>query len=934
MTKSSMKGFRCWSAESVGQTVFSDIGALASDADAIFLAAHTPVELDHGKGAELGDRSTGEAQVLDALIARVGDLHRNTLVAVTGGSGSGKSHVVRWVHAHIDRTDKRFRVMYVPRAVQTIRELLRRIIEGLPGVEGSELMARVDEAISGSTPGEMQDRLVAEMRIALNWSLEDRAPYEGETDEEAAAREDRNNLLGERDSERRRHNGLADLLELPAINQTLLRSDGHLSQLVQSYFSETSRRDDNDEIFTRDDLPIRERGILGALKGRDELRELWQIIQRQPDDALALLEEALRMALPKALGLRLPGADTLDALFRSSRKALRDQKLELILIFEDLAQFGLIDGELYDQFVTPPGDELAPLRVVFAVTDGAFNKMERTVRTRIEHQFRVGDSALEIPEQFIGRYLNLARVGRETTQSLWKNKGAAEASTKWMANACDTREEGGPCRFKDTCHASFGTVEIPGHGEVGLYPYNAIALRRAVERVGEKATPREVLDECISTVLVEADVHIAAGDFPHPRTKEQFDFKARMAKEPLLERHPSIDPERTYRALVIWGDERSLDPGVLEAFALESGTARQSGARRPLSDTNPSVPVASVGASRRTPVVENVPTPLFALFQWQNGQGLPEDDVNFYRITLHSLTFARLNLDQALAHVHKGRGKQILDSLFNSTSFSIEDARGRRAGSESLLFELTRSSADIRILVAARWFRDHGHFDPTRGGWEWPEGYDPVQLMVELEVCLDGWAAQVRERFLTATGGSDLARRAIGLRALALAAIGHDPFRLESTSAVLESNARPAANPSVIWRVVDDVALRVLGLQTYAYVGEFAAVRQGAGGDPQLVDTWVLDQALAEFFDEPVAALEATAVVKADPVLAHSRSGSPRRDIRGSIGRVRCDCGGVFPGRFCVGGSTALGRRSTCIGSRCQGERQWTIPSARSELLE
>ena len=107
----------------------------------------------------------------------------------------------------------------------------------------------------------------------------------------------------------------------------MLRSDGHLSQLVQSYFSETSRRDDNDEIFTRDDLPIRERGILGALKGRDELRELWQIIQRQPDDALALLEEALRMALPKALGLRLPGADTLDALFRSSRKALRDQKI-------------------------------------------------------------------------------------------------------------------------------------------------------------------------------------------------------------------------------------------------------------------------------------------------------------------------------------------------------------------------------------------------------------------------------------------------------------------------------------------------------------------------------------------------------------------------------------------------------------------------------
>ena len=135
--------------------------------------------------------------------------------------------------------------------------------------------------------------------------------------------------------------------------------------------------------------------------------------------------------------------------------------------------------------------------------------------------------------------------------------------------------------FKDTCHASFGTVEIPGHGEVGLYPYNAIALRRAVERVGEKATPREVLDECISTVLVEADVHIAAGDFPHPRTKEQFDFKARMAKEPLLERHPSIDPERTYRALVIWGDERSLDPGSWRLLPWKAGLLANRGPADP-----------------------------------------------------------------------------------------------------------------------------------------------------------------------------------------------------------------------------------------------------------------------------------------------------------------------------------------------------------------
>ena len=44
MAENSMARFRCWSAEGVARTVFSDIGMLAGDADAVFLAAHTPVE--------------------------------------------------------------------------------------------------------------------------------------------------------------------------------------------------------------------------------------------------------------------------------------------------------------------------------------------------------------------------------------------------------------------------------------------------------------------------------------------------------------------------------------------------------------------------------------------------------------------------------------------------------------------------------------------------------------------------------------------------------------------------------------------------------------------------------------------------------------------------------------------------------------------------
>ena len=865
-----MTKFRCWGAESVARTVFSDIGALAGNADAIFLAAHSPMELEHGKGPEIATGGSGEAQVLAALTGRIGDLERNTLVAVTGGSGSGKSHVVRWVHSHLDMEDERFHVLYVPRAVQTLRDLLRRIIEGLPEVEGSEegseLMSRVDAAVSSVRPGEFQERLVNEIKVALNWTLDDRAPFDGESKDEADKREDRNAMLGVKDDDSGgREAGLAELIDIPQVKETLLRPDGHLSQLVQSYFDETSRRDANDEIFTRLDLPLRVPGVRSALSGRRELAALWTVIQRQPEDALELLEEALRVALPKTVGLRSSGGPTLDSVFRESRRAMRAQGQDLVLIFEDLAQFGLVDGELYDQFVTQPGDELAPLRVVFAVTDGPYSRMERTVRTRVEHEFHVGSSTLADPAKFVGRYLNLVRVGRDETQGLWNAESGDRGSSDWMINACNTREQGQPCRFRERCHSAFGTVTIDGLGDVGLYPYNSQALTRsftaAEERAGREGrpvTPRDVIQLSVEEVLAEADKNIENGTYPHVRTREQFDFKVRNAKDALLASNPSSDPERNYRALVIWGDESRLLGGVLEAFSLVAdGEIREPNVKP---EPKPQPPM---------PELEN---PLLPLFQWQNDERLPEDDVNVYRRALHDLVLDRLGLDQHLVHIFKGRGQEVLREIFNITSFDIEGARGRAADpAKSVRFQIKRTQKDVQVLVAARWFQDHGHFDTSQAKWQWPEGYDPAELIVELETRLDLWASTVRERVLATTGGSRLAQQAIGLRAVALAAAGTDVASLRTAAGVLGAGVESRLPAADVWQDADETAVRVIAaLKVEEYIGDFAAVRQGETGQPQLVDPHELNDAISDFLKDPETALSEALDSKVDPVIAQN----------------------------------------------------------------
>ncbi len=852
MKTQTMAGFCCWSGDGVAETVYSDIGALPADASALFLAAHTPIELDQRKGPEV-QAATGEQRVLEALTSGFGDLDRNTLVAVTGPSGSGKSHVVRWVHAHLTLDDPAFAVLYVPRAVQTLRDLLRHIIDGLPGVESTELMSRVDAAIAHVKPGEFLDRLVNDIQVALDWTLEDRLPDEGESSEEAGAREDRNSLLGTKDPKTGgRRDGLGELLNLPQVKEALQRPGGRLSHLVDSYFRELSRRDQDEQTFTAEDLALRARGVRSALSGRGDLIDLWDLVRQQPEDALGLMEEALRVALPRTVGLQSAGGETLESLFLASRKALRAQGTELILVFEDLAQFGMVDGALYDQFVTQPGDELAPLRVLFAVTDGPYARMERTLRTRMTYEFHVGDSALSNPEQFLARYLNLVRVGREETLAIWSQ--ATSATPPRMLNACDTREEGHPCRFRDECQAAFGSVSVPGLGDVGLYPYNHNALARSIRALGTTPTPRLVMDECVYTNLLEAEAHLSKGDYPHERVAELFDFSVHTAKDALQNKYPSSDPERLYRALVVWGNEEPLPEKVLEAFSLES-SAKGATAPRP--------------RPRDTPTPDRLsPSPLLPLFRWLNKERLPDDDANYYRDTLRALVVERLQLDEHLIHIHSGRGKALLDELFSVTSFSIEDARGRRAGTGAVQIELRRTPEDVHVMAAARWFRDHGHFDPEAGLWPWPEGYEPAVLMVALEARLDQWAAQVQSGFLDKTGGSRLAEDALGIRAALLVASGFDPGSLDTATDVLSASVPTGGAASDPWEKVDGEALKFLSsLVVPEYIAEFAAVRQGSGGKPQLIDPRTLNAAVRRFIGDPRKELERVAASSSDPNL-------------------------------------------------------------------
>lgn len=723
-----MEKFTCWNAASVSETVFTDIGALSRSTDAVFLAAHTPARVTHHRGPqEMADAGGGETQVLAALLADVGTYPSNTLIAVTGNSGTGKSHIVRWVYAQLRQSRPDLHVLYVPRELSNLRDLLRSLIKGLGLTDdvGQEMLARVDDAIGDVTEQEIASRLRGEMAQALRWQFPPAAPPPEEISEERELRERREILLGTWQPDGRRSGGLADMIDIPLIRDNLEREGGTLRVIAGSIAGKAADRHRSLSRFIPDDLYPR-----GMGKDRD-VRMFLSSLKTRPGPALALLQEALDKAFPEFVGLTSGSGETLDSLFRDTRIRLKESGRDLVLLFEDLVQFGPIDGALYAQFRNQPTDELAPLRVVFAITSANWEERgPETVKRRLRHRFEVlpiqeGPDETDAPiRDFLARYLNLVRVGRAGVEAAW-SAASDESRTagSWIPNACDTREHGKPCRFADECRPGFGSADVSPIGHVGLYPFNESALRRLARNMGAAArTPGHLLRVALEEVLVEAGPHIKNGTYPDRRAEDHFDYQF-VSTLPELKRGMAGETGgRLLRANVIWGDDQQITSAtVLDAFALPP--LADSPALVPEEPRPHKEPGSQSAEAQPKPPVERPPLPLLVQVNaWsQRPAQFLETSVEYFREWLYRGVVDRLGLDQDLIHIERGIGKDLLESVLTRYSFVFPGAEfGRTPGSGRLKFDITPDEGTVALLIGVMWFHHAGHWQREAGSWAWP----------------------------------------------------------------------------------------------------------------------------------------------------------------------------------------------------------------------
>ena len=566
-----MHHYVCWTDEAVRASTPRDAASLEPGH---FQAVHHPLKLQQRPlGTRSGGRWVDEIEIVRVL---EGPLRSDgyLLVPIVGKSGTGKSHLVRWV---ADRTKDRdtWESRYLAKNRTSIRSVIEIVIEGL---EGPAIDAAREALLSAPARSESEEvlaeRLLDELALI---TAEESATDINVADHKTA-------MMA---AKLRRE--LPDILHDPVVRGRLTEDGAVIPRLVGLAKRGRSDGDGLDDDAIRvagDDLPLAFDKLGEASRGAQKLLSQLGAIPALKSAAVGLINEALPSAVKRVFV-----TDQLDLVevFREVRREFLASGKELALFIEDLTVLHGVEREFLDAIIEParsPGGDLCGLRVLFAVTEGHFDELD-TVRTRCDDAYRLdtayGPDGIGQQEamSFLGRYLNACRQDPAEVENLWANR----QGDAWMPNACDA------CDHQVHCHETFDRSE-EGYG---LYPYNPAAVNRFVESMSsERFDPREVVKELVNRFLMVAATDLRRADFPSDELVRPFNERSDpidpLVQSQLKSKRPA-DFARVVNSMRYWS-EAPADVGdaTLAAFGLDPLEAPKTSPTPPPRPKKPSRP--------------------------------------------------------------------------------------------------------------------------------------------------------------------------------------------------------------------------------------------------------------------------------------------------------------------------------------------------------
>jgi hypothetical protein len=537
--------------------------------DAVLLAVHEPGPLITRTANGAVERPATEANLLASLMRDAGD-GSAVLVAITGESGVGKSHLVRWLHAQLQRHPRRDQlvIVLVPKTA-SLRQVVERILKPLQGEAYSKLLAELSQTVDHLRPAHAAAMLCTALSLVLEQKFTEGMASLKSTDR--------------KDQELRERLGLTrilrDLIREPEVFDQWFRTP--LERIVRQTIEGGSEQQTGEQRrFVPADLDPPDSYTPDG--SRRTVQAALQQLTRNDGASRPLAAEILQEALDPALRdvfqfSRALGQRTIEEIVDGIRQQLLKDGKELVLLIEDFAALAGIQQPLLNLMIAESDHGgvrvRAPIRTALAVTDG-FLPSRQTILTRAKQEWLIPNTAAT-PQAIIGRMVSLA--GRYLNAARW---GAKALREQFEINP--TGEIEGWVKPFPTALSDDDLHRLSAFGEspqgYPLFPLSALAIesiaRRELSPGGElRLNPRAFIDAVLRQTLSHRSLYESRAFPPAnfkgaaPNATVQIALKARGMPQEQLER---LAPVLDYWA----GNPGNLSDapraakGVFEAFDL------------------------------------------------------------------------------------------------------------------------------------------------------------------------------------------------------------------------------------------------------------------------------------------------------------------------------------------------------------------------------
>ncbi|TCM76760.1 protein DpdH [Rhizobium sp. BK068] len=624
----------------------------------VLLAVHQPTPLTTRNAGTNIEVSASEQELLDAFLSD--DVPGGYLLfPITGPSGVGKSHIIRWLDAQLQRSPKRDRlhIIRIPKSASLRRvvELILEPLEGDPRFEKSrsELTRAVAEVD--------KRKAVVLFRAQIENALASRAEaLVVEAREHKERRAALSVMIGHaRDlpklfSDAALRDHFDDTVLARVVARALQgREDGAEGDETQSQFFA-------EDLLLPDEIDLNEAAL--SVKTYYQTQLAVQDVRRR-QAAADLLNTIVDPAIGNVFQLeQSTGGITLQDIILGIREILLKDDQDLVLLVEDFAALSGIQDVLLKVCVqegTHDGKKVrATMRTALALTDGYLTSRD-TILTRAQRVWVIGHREQSDDEingaiiEMVGAYMNAARWGEDGLSKRFKRRGADDGLTGWLPV---WQDEGQSDEEAEALNA-FG-FSASGHP---LFPFNRLAIEQLVHRHLTEANrvifnPRRIINEILRRPLLMRSTFVS-GNFPPPEFHglRPNAFLAGLVRQAS---HPEPVKRRLASALAVWAGNAAdqvalahVPPAIFSTFSLptpaelanvafvpEQKPSPRTGPRGP--ENAPPVPKPAPPTAEQDPQVAAWSKKLDA---WASGTELVQADARALRNALGDMLKGAIN---------------------------------------------------------------------------------------------------------------------------------------------------------------------------------------------------------------------------------------------------------------------------------------------------